>query len=98
MRAAVAALGGAVPGRSEPLHGARRKPCGTLVRRAELEAVAVCLFEVVAEDLVELDETGAVLLEPVGEALVQFGAGPWAAPRTPRPDQQVAEAVGVVAR
>ena len=38
----------------------------------ELGAVAERLLEVVAEQLVELDELGAVLLEPVGEALVQL--------------------------
>ena len=65
---------------------------------AELAPVAVGLFEVVAEDLVPLDQDGAVLLEPVGEALVQL-----------RPDrlgqrvvggvadQQVAEAEAVLA-
>ena len=62
-------------------------------------AVAVGLLEVVAEDLVELDQVGAALLEPVGEALVQLGA------RRLRQrvvggvaDQQVAEAEGVLAR
>ena len=53
----------------------------------------------VAEDLVELDEVGAVRLEPGGEALVQLGPG-----RLRQrvvggvADQQVAEAEAVLAR
>ena len=53
----------------------------------------------VAQDLVQLDELGAVLLQPGGEALVQLRA------RRLRqrvvgsvPDQQVAEAEGILAR
>ncbi len=38
----------------------------------ELLPVAIGLLEVVAEQLVELDELGAVLREPVGELLVQL--------------------------
>ena len=38
----------------------------------ELLPVAIGLLEVVAEQLVELDELGAVLREPVGEPLVQL--------------------------
>ena len=66
---------------------------------SELCLVAGGLLEVVAEDLVQLDEVGAALLEPAGEALVQLGAdrlrqrvvGGVA-------DQQVAEAEAVLAR
>ena len=45
-----------------------------VVERAELDAVAVGLLEVVADDLVELHEVGAELGEPGSEALVQLGA------------------------
>ncbi len=41
--------------------------------QAELVTVPACLLEVVADDLVELDEIGAVALEPRREALVQRG-------------------------
>ena len=47
---------------------------GAVGGQSELGAVAAGLFEVVAEELVELDELGAVLLEPGGEALVEVGA------------------------
>ena len=40
----------------------------------EIVEVAGSLFQVVAEELVQLDELGAVLLEPVGETDVQVGA------------------------
>src|SRR6266540_4291144 len=44
-------------------------------RRPELAAVATGLLEVVAEDLVQLDQLGPpVLLQPGGEALVELGA------------------------
>ena len=63
---------------------------------SELGLVAGCLLQVEAEDLVQLDEVGAFLLEPVREALVQIGS------RRLRQrvvggvsDQQVAEAEGV---
>ena len=48
-----------------------------LVRRDELGAVAMGLFEVVGEDLVVLAEApsfAGLLLEPAGEALVELGA------------------------
>ena len=77
----------------------RRRGQLAVVGQPELGAVAAGLLEVVAEDLVQLDELGAVLLEPGGEALVQLGAdrlrqrvvGGVA-------DQQVAEAEAVLAR
>ena len=65
----------------------------------ELGAVAAGLLEVVAEDLVQLDELGAVLLEPGREALVEVCAG-----RLRQrvvggvADQEVAEAEAVLAR
>ena len=68
------------------------------VRLPELRLVSGCLLEVVADDLVALDQGVAVLVEPVGEAGVQVG--------TDRlgervvggiADQQMAEAVAVVA-
>ena len=40
----------------------------------ELRLVAGGLFEVVAEDLVQLDQIRRSFFEPVGEALVQVGA------------------------
>ena len=43
--------------------------------QSELGTVARRLLEVVAENLVQLDELGAVLLQPGCEALVQLGAG-----------------------
>src|SRR5829696_8804395 len=52
-------------------------PCGTakpVLGQPELRAVAARLLEVVAEDLVELDESGSGLLEPGREALVEVGA------------------------
>ena len=61
----------AAGGRQSPPR--RRRQCDVL-RCPELGAVATGLLEVVAEDLVQLDELGPVLLEPGGEALVQLGA------------------------
>src|SRR5262249_25468444 len=64
----------------------------------ELSVVPARLLEVVPDDLVALDEGGAVLVEPVCQARVQIG--------TDRlgqrvvggiPDQQVTEAIAVVA-
>ena len=67
------------------------------VRLPQLGLVASRLLEVVAEDLVRLDEIVAVLFEPVGEALVQFGSGGLGQGVVGGvADQQVAEAEGVV--
>jgi hypothetical protein len=44
-----------------------------VVGRPELSAVAAGLLEVVAQDLVQLDKLGAVVLQPAREALVEFG-------------------------
>jgi hypothetical protein len=46
---------------------------GPLVERAKLPAIAVGLLEVIAENLVELDQRRPVDGEPAGEALVQLG-------------------------
>ena len=40
------------------------------MRLTQLGPVRGCLLEVVADDLVELDEVGSVVVQPVGEALV----------------------------
>ena len=65
---------------------------------AELFGVAMGLLEVVADDLVALDEVRPALLEPDGEALVQLGAGRLRQ-RVVRgvADEEVPEAVGVLA-
>ena len=65
---------------------------------AELASVARRLLEVVADDLVELDQLARVRVEPVGEALVQLGAR-LLRQRVVRgvADQQVAEPERVVA-
>ncbi len=76
------------------------RPRGQLVvcGQPELGAVAAGLLEVVAEDLVQLDELGAVLFQPGGEALVQLR------PNGLRqrvvgcvPDQEVTKAEGILA-
>ena len=45
-----------------------------LVQQSELDAIAMSLLEVIAADLVELDEIGRAIVEPSGEPLVQLGA------------------------
>ena len=84
-----------------------REPCGgtpgqgepAVACRPQLDAVSVGALQVVADDLVELHEIGAVLAHPGREELVHL--------RTNRfrqrvvgcvADQQVAEPVGVLAR
>jgi len=63
------------------------------VEAAELGEVTVRLLEVVADDLVRLDERPAVLGEPIGEAGVQVGADRlWESVVGGIPDQQVPEA------
>ena len=87
---------GPAAGGGQPLP---RLPGDRVVRRhPELGAIAARLLQVVAEDLVELDQIAAVLGEPAGEALVQLR------PRRLRErvvggvaDQQVPEAEGVLA-
>jgi hypothetical protein len=70
-----------------------------MANASKLQAVAIRLLEVVADDLVQLDELPAVLLQPHGESFVQLAAG-----RLRQrvvggiPDQQVAETAGVLAR
>ena len=65
---------------------------------AELGRVPIALLEVIADELVSLDERGAMLVEPAREALVQLRA------RSLRQrlvggiaDEEVAEAEGVLA-
>ena len=72
--------------------------CALLVLGTELDPVAVGPLEVVAEELVELDKAGAVLLQPVGEPLMELR------PHRLRQrivggvaDQQVAEAERILA-
>ena len=54
----------------------RRGRRNAVVGHPELGAVAAGLLEVVAEDLVQLDEVGSVLLQPEREALVEVRACP----------------------
>src|ERR671925_263182 len=67
-------------------------------RRSERDAAPARLFEVIANDLVQLDEPGRARRQPPREALMQLRAGRLRQ-RVVRgiPDQQVAEAEGVVA-
>ena len=77
----------------------RRRGQHVVVGQPELGAVAAGLLEVVAEDLVQLDELGPVLLQPGGEALVEVGAGRLGQRLVGGvADQQVAEAEAVLAR
>ena len=81
------------------LSGSAREPLPPLVRRPELHAVPVGLLEVVAEDLVQLDEIRAVSFEPRGEALVKLGARRLRQRVIRRvADQQVQEAERILAR
>ncbi len=61
------------PGRGQQDRGTHRDRRGPFVRRPELHLVAIGLLEVVADDLVVLDELGAPFLEPARETLVQVG-------------------------
>ena len=77
----------------------RRRGQLVVVGQPELGAVAAGLLEVVAEDLVQLDELGPVLLQPGCEALVEVRAGRLRERLVGRvADQQVAEAEAVLAR
>ncbi len=70
-----------------------------IVGQVELGAVREGLFEVVAEDLVELDELGPVLLQPGAQALMEIRAGRLGERLVRRvAEQQVAEAKAVLAR
>ena len=72
---------------------------GPVVERTELRAVTVGLLEVIAENLVELDQRLAVDGEPVGESFVQLGPGRFRQRLVGGvADEQVAKAVGVVLR
>ena len=82
-----------------PRHAARVRPRASRRRpAARARPVAPGLLEVVADDLVELDELRAVSSSQLGEPLVQLGARRLRQ-RVVRgvADQQVAEAEGVVA-
>ena len=76
-----------------------RRGCSiAVVRHPELGAIAHALLEVVAEDLVQLDDLGAVLLHPGGEALVEVGASRLRQRVVGRiADQEVPEAEGILA-
>jgi hypothetical protein len=64
---------GATPGGREPASGALGQPRLGL---SELGPVAGSLLQVVADDLVPLDEVGSARLDPAREALVQLGPKP----------------------
>ena len=88
-------LRAATGGRQAP---PRRGGQDAVVGRPELSAVAAGLLEVVAEDLVQLDELGAVVLQPGCEALVEVGAGGLRQCVVGGvADQQVAETEGILA-
>ncbi|HAL25702.1 MAG TPA: hypothetical protein DCP25_03050 [Chloroflexi bacterium] len=77
------------------LAGERLAGC---VDGSELQPVAKGLLEVVAHDLVALDQIGAPLVQPAGEALVQRCARRLRQPVVGGvPDQQVTKPVRVVA-
>ena len=91
----VQAVAGAPTGDGESQRGAFGQ---LVVRLSELRVIAGGLLEVVADDLVALDESVAVLVEPVCEARVQVGADSLGEGVVGSvADQQVAEAVAVVA-
>ena len=98
-RSHVAAGSGLRSRRRQPLGGSLGELPRRLTRRAELDPVAIRPLEVVADDLVELDEIGGTLGDPAGEARVQVGAGRFRERLVGRvADQQVAEAKGVLSR
>src|SRR5437763_16976891 len=81
---------------SEPLGGTFGE---SRIELPELRLVAGCLLEVVADDLVTLDQGVAVFVEPIREADVELGADRLREGVVGRvADEQVAEAVTVVAR
>ena len=93
----VAAVEGAAAGGSEMAGGTGGEVGELRIAGVELRAVAVGLLEVVADDLVALDEL--VRREPVGEALVELGPGCLRERLVGGiADQQVPEAERVVAR
>ena len=83
-------------GRQAP---SRRGGQGAVVGRPEIGAVATGDLEVVAEELVQLDEFGPVLLQPGREALVEACPGGFRERVVGRvADEDVAEAEAVLAR
>ena len=96
-RSHVASGDGLHPRSRQSLTGTFGKRQCDLVRGPELDAVAIGPFEVIADDLVHLDETCASVADPGREALVQLR------PRRLRErvvsrvaNQQVSEAEGVL--
>ena len=90
---------GAAAGRRQSLRRATGDIALAVVHRAELGRVAVCLLEVVADDLVELDQVLPVLLQPGCESLVQLRARGLGQPFVGGvPDEQMPEAEGVLAQ
>ena len=73
-----------------------RQRGGLRVERAELGPVAVRLFEVVADELVELDRSTRAARASARSARAARRGSPSAAPRRRRPDQQMTEAEGVL--
>ena len=97
-RVNVTALERGVPGASEAVGRAMRQPRHGRVAGVELRPVVRRLLEVVAHDLVLLDELSAGF-EPVREALVELGADGFREALVRRvTDEEVAEAKCVVAR
>ena len=83
-------------GGTKPLGRPQREILRARVGRVELSEVASGLLEVVADDLVQLQQL-AVCGEPIGEALVQLGANGLGQRLVGGiPDQQMPETVGVV--
>ena len=94
----LAALQGARPSGGQEPPGPERQGLGVRVGRPEVEPVGPCLFEVVADDLVEIGEPpGTGGLEPVREALVELRPlGLREALVRGVPDEQVTEPVRLV--
>src|SRR5262249_41156369 len=91
----VVALERAAAGSGEP----QPRPLGEPALLAELALQPERLLEVVADHLVELDEPRRVLLEPVGEPLVEGCAHALGKRRVRSlPDQRVAETERLVVR
>ena len=93
----VAAITRSLGATGEPFGRPSGELRGDVVERPELGPVAVGLLEVVADDLVQLDQVGAVLLEPEGKSLVELGSNGLRQSLVGRvADQEMAEAVRLV--
>jgi hypothetical protein len=90
---------GAPPSSGEALSRLRREIASTLIARAELAPITEGLFEVIAEDLFNLDRAlGTLVFDPEGEALVQLGTNPLRKPSVGGvTDEEMAKAVGLLA-